>query len=169
VGLLVLAALGADALMARVSAARRWPRVNVIVAPVALIAVATPLLAIQLVAVSRQADRVASRLAAVSAAVRARLDAEADTPAALMTDHPMWLAGATDRPAIVLPDEPPESVTALAATYDAAWLVVFDGRGRYPRELLDVGRRACLVADPESIGPAGDPAWLFRLSDRCAA
>ena len=66
VALIVASTLGADAFMARVSRARRWPQVNVIVGPAALLALALPVAAVQLAAVVDSARSMERRLAAVA-------------------------------------------------------------------------------------------------------
>jgi hypothetical protein len=169
VGLIVATALAGDALLARVSARRGWGQVNVVLGPVALLAVAVPLLGLQLLILARQADAVGTRLSAIAADLRARIPAEPSGPPVLITDHPMWLAEATGGPAIALPDEPLRDVADLARTFGATWLVVLDERGRYPSELLADPRSGCLATEPERIGPSGDPAWLVRIAPDCGA
>ncbi len=39
---------------------------------------------------------------------------------------------------------------------------MFDDRGRYPEVLLTPSGPTCLADDPQQIGLADDPAWLFR-------
>ncbi|MFN8622005.1 MAG: hypothetical protein U0869_14840 [Chloroflexota bacterium] len=178
-GLIVTTALGGDALMARISARRRWPKVNVIVAPIALLALAVPLLALQLLVVARGTDRIATRLALVATdvqrEVRGAMD-QAGAPAAapserrptLLTDHPMWLAAATGWPAAALPDEPSTAVGDLAGHLDASWIVLMDpaGRQHVPDE-ADPAWAACLDGAPIRVGPADDPAWLLRIGPGC--
>ena len=71
VALIVASVLGADAFMARVSRARGWPKVNVIVGPAALLALALPVAAVQLAAVADSARSMERRLAAVRAGLAA--------------------------------------------------------------------------------------------------
>jgi hypothetical protein len=167
VALAVTSALGADRLMARISVRRAWGTVNIIVAPMAMVAVAVLLLGLQLVTVARSADRLSARLAVVAADLEALLAADPTAPAVLMSDHPIWLADATERPAIALPDEPLEAVVDLASRFGSGWIVVLDERGRYPSTLLTERGHPCLAADPEPIGPPDEPAWLFRLAPAC--
>jgi hypothetical protein len=183
VGLVVAAALGGDALMARVSARRRWPRENVIVAPIALLAVVVPLLALQLLVIARSAQRLEARLSAVATDVRrAVLAAVADgqdgpgTPAGrtarpvLITDHPMWLAAATGLPAIALPDESASDVADLARAFGAAWIVLLDPDDRRaPPDASDPAWAACLGDVPVTVGPPDEPAWLLRLRATCGS
>jgi len=167
VGLIVATALGCDALMARVSVGRGWAQVNVILTPIALLAVTLPLLGLQLLTVSRNADRLEARMAAVAAALLDRAAAAGDGSPIVVTDHPMWLATATGARAIVLPHEPIATVVDLARTFGAGWLLVFDDAGRYPAELLADGSAGCLVGPPASVGLLGDEALLVRLAPRC--
>ncbi len=164
VALIVASVLGADAFMARVSRARGWPKVNVIVGPAALLALALPVAAVQLSAVIDSATSMERRLAAVQAA----LSLAGDDPGGLvMSDHPMSLAWVTGRPAMVLPDDPPTTLAELARETGVRTLVVFDERGPYPAVLLDPTSNACLTTAPERIGDADEPAWLFRIDPGC--
>ena len=178
VGLVVCAALGADTLLAWVSNVRHWARPNVLVGPIALLALAVPLAALQVTTLSRQTRAVEARVTAVADELRAidaaTVNAPAFRPAAtlppvVISDHPMWLATALGRPVIALPDEPLDTLARLASTFDAPWLVEFDARGRYPDALLDAPPVGCLTAAPRQLGPASAPAWLFRLGPSCRA
>jgi hypothetical protein len=81
----------------------------------------------------------------------------------------MWLAAATRRPTLALPDEPVWSLARLARAFGATLVLVFDERGRYPGALLARDTASCLRSAPERIGPDGSTAWLFRLDPgRCA-
>jgi hypothetical protein len=172
VGLAICAALGGDALMVRVSRWRGWPRPNVIVAPIALLALVVSLAALQVAVAARQASEVGDRVRQVAVALD-HLGAVATAgggparPTVLMSDHPMWLADATGQPVIALPDETPAAVADLARHFGADWLVVFDEHGRYPDALLTGTPDTCLAARPEQVGPAADPAYLFRLNVTC--
>jgi hypothetical protein len=178
VGLIVATALAGDALMARVSVRRAWGQVNVVLVPIALLAVTLPLLGLQLLIVSRQADALGARFAATaihlasltgsSAGAGAGTDAAGARPVYL-TDHPMWLADATGDRAIALPDEPLTSVADLARTFGVTWIVVFDEDGRYPAALLTPEAARCLAEAPRPIGPADDPVVLARIAPECTA
>ncbi len=170
VGLIAATALAGDALMARVSIRRGWAQVNVIIAPIALLAVSLPLLGLQVLTVSRGADRLDARLSAVAADVLAHARASGtsgDEAPIIVTDHPMWLAESTGGRAIALPDEPIANVVDLARRFGATWLVVFDEDGRYPAALLTPDAAACLLGTPERVGPTGDEAVLVRLAPEC--
>lgn len=170
VGLIVATALAGDALMARVSVRRAWGQVNVVLVPIALLAVTVPLLALQLLIVSRQADALGARFAATAIHLGTLTGTGADREGArpvYVTDHPMWLAETTGALAIALPDEPLASVADLARTFGAAWIVVFDDDGRYPSELLSPEAARCLTEAPRPIGPADDPVVLARIAPEC--
>jgi hypothetical protein len=170
VGLIVATALAGDAVMARISVRRAWGQVNVVLVPIALLAVTVPLLALQLLIVSRQADALGARFAATAIHLASLTGVGADEEAGrpvYLTDHPMWLAETTGAFAIALPDEPLPSVADLARTFGVAWIVLFDEDGRYPSELLSPDAARCLTEAPRPIGPADDPVVLARIAPEC--
>ena len=137
VGLIVATVLGVDALMTRISIARHWERINVIVGPVALLALAVPIALVQLASVADTAGTFERRLEAV----RVALDVTGEpsgTP--VMSDHPMSLSWVLDRPVMVVPDDPPGTLAELARETGAATLIMFDDRGRYPGDPAGPGR-----------------------------
>jgi hypothetical protein len=164
VALIVASTLGADACMARVSRARGWPKVNVIVGPAALLALALPVAAVQLGAVADSARSMERRLAAVRMALPITGD---DPRSALMSDHPMSVAWVLGRPVMVLPDDAPATLAELARETGVRTLIVFDERAPYPDVLLDPASVTCLAAVPELIGVEDEPAWLFRIDPGC--
>lgn len=169
VGLAVMAALGGDALLARVSAARGWQRPNVVIAPVALLVTAGLMTVFQvgiLADQSRGADARYARLA--ESLERALAAAGLPPPRTLITDHPMWLSAATGAYAVALPDEDLASIMELGRLFETRLLVVVDERGRYPRALLGADARDCLVADPVALDAGHAPAWLFQLGEECS-
>jgi hypothetical protein len=173
VALTVAAVLGADALLARISVMRAWERPNVIIGPIALLAVGGVLLGLQVVFVSRQAGSLADRYATLSGAVADAASAlGAAMPHVVVSDHPIWVADALGHPAVALPDEDLGSIGRLMRTFDTGWLVVMDRRGRYPGELLARAGRACVPDEPTALGTDGadDGAgrgWLFVLDPAC--
>lgn len=162
-GLAVAAALGGDALLARISRRRGWARENVVLAPAALLACAVALLALQLTAERTRVAASVARLDAVAADLAAR-----DAEAVLIADQPVRLADATGRFTVVLPDEPGTAVLDLARHYGTRTVVLLGTRGRYPEAFLDGPERGCLAGPPERIGPADAPAWLLRLAEGCS-
>lgn len=169
VGLVVATALGGDALLARISVRRGWAQVNVIITPIALLAVTIPLLGLQLLIVGRQATERQARFAAVAADLATQVAAGPDEHPVFITDHPMWLTTITGMPAIALPDEPLSAVADLARTFEAQWLVVFDEDGRYPDALLGPDAAACLDGRPFVVGPQDALATVVRIRPDCTA
>jgi hypothetical protein len=170
VALTATAALGSDALLARISRWRGWSRTNVVLGPAALVVVGLAMGVLQVTLLASQSDARRLRYESIGrslAEVAARTGPRA--PGTLITDHPMWLSTVTGRPAIALPDEAPAAVMALGDRFGTDWLVVVDDRGRYPAALLEGPGSACLAAAPTRLGDAERPAWLFRFSDRCGA
>jgi hypothetical protein len=168
VALIVVSALGGDALLARISRAREWEKPNVILAPIALIAMAGLLAIFQLQVFSSQSSEAQGTYDSIAAAV-ARV-AEEDglsVPSTVISDHPMWVADALGGNAIALPDEDLESILALSAEFEAPWLIVVGQRGRYPEALLTDEARPCLEVDPLALSDDEEPAWLFRLEPGC--
>jgi hypothetical protein len=172
VGLIVAAVLGIDGVMTRLSVARGWDPVNVIVGPATLIALTLPVTLIQVAAVRGSALDMERRIEAVAVALDAVAatspDPAGDLAAPLVSDHPMSLAWLLDRPVLVLPDDPPAALGELARVTGARRLIIFDERGRYPEVLLHPVGATCLAEAPRRIGLAGSPAWLFRLDSGCA-
>jgi hypothetical protein len=169
IGLAVVAAVGGDALLARISTVREWERPNIIVAPIALVSMALLMTGFQVVILSTEAESRRSRMESVAAALEQALPGESDRPRTFITDHPMWLAEASSEYAIALPDEDVDSLLELASTFGTQYVVVIDGRGRYPETLLDEQAQACLAAPPELLEASGGNAWLFRLAPDCGS
>jgi len=168
VSLGVVAALGGDALLARISVARGWAKPNVIIGPIALVALAGLLMVFQVRVFSEQSHQTEIRYTALAESIAAVAAAQGQAvPDTLITDHPMWLADATDGYAIALPDEEVESIVELSELFEAPWVVVVGERGRYPKALLDSAAAACLSADPTLLTTAGSDAWLFQLTAEC--
>jgi hypothetical protein len=168
VGLIVVAALGADAFVARISDVRGWQRQNVILGPIALVAVTALLGSLQLSLLSSQSVANGERYAALADSLASVAGLEGgDVPGTLITDHPMWLADALGRQAVALPDEDLASLSELSRRFDAPWVVVIDERGRYPEALLGETARGCLAGEPLALDDDVEPAWLFRLAEGC--
>ncbi|MFV2065165.1 MAG: hypothetical protein ACC726_16870 [Chloroflexota bacterium] len=168
VALIVMAALGGDALLARISNLRHWEKPNVIVAPIALLAVAMLLTVLQVRIFAAQSRTTEDRYVALAGAVQAvAAEAGTDIPDTIITDHPMWVASILGRSAIALPDEDLGSIVALSQQFDAPWVIVVGERGRYPELLRQEPRNACLARDPIPLPVDAEPAWLFVLDERC--
>jgi hypothetical protein len=170
VALLVMAVLGSDALLARISRMRGWRQANVVIGPVTLIIIAAVLGSLQLSLVADQSRGRQARYTALASAIASVAEQEGQSvPATIITDHPMWIADALDRDAIVLPDEDLASVMELSRRFEAPWIVVVDGRGRYPTDLLDPGALGCQDGPPVPLEQGQATAWLIRLSETCPA
>ena len=156
VALVVLAALGMDALLARIRRLRGWSRENAWLAPLATLALTVPIAALAVTLTAAGAAREEDRMEAVAAAV-GRLDGP------VVTDHPMWIANALGVPALALPDEPPANIVRLAREFGAGWLLVLDTRGRYPDVLLDAPS-PCFVEGPLA---SVEGAHLLRIVPGC--
>ena len=148
VALIVAAVVGMDAFVARVRAWREWPRSNSWLAPAALALATLPICALALVGAANAVRHDAQRIDQIAAALP--ID-HGDHGAPIITDRPVWLSGATGRPAIALPDEPIESLTRLAEDFGAELIVVTEPRGDLPAVLRTDEARACFS---EVIGPA---------------
>ncbi|HUG48934.1 MAG TPA: glycosyltransferase family 39 protein [Candidatus Limnocylindria bacterium] len=159
-GLLVSGALGADWLVARLRERRGWQRSNAWLAPAALLAFALPLSALQLHLAAGQADSQAMRMTAL------RLSLPELPAGPLISDRPIWLATALERPVLVLPDERAEAVLELARDFGAGAVVIVEGRGRHPAALRGPAGSACFAE--EALGPSAPAgAALFRLREEC--
>jgi hypothetical protein len=162
-GLIVASVLGVDALMTRISVRRGWEPVNVIVGPGALLALALPMTLIALTTVAGSGRDLQQRIVAVGTA----LEATGGIPPLLMSDQPMSVSWLLDRPVMVLPDDPPETLAELARTTGVRTILLFqEDRGRYPEALLG-SDPACLATPPVAIGTTEDPALLVTIDPTC--
>lgn len=168
VALIVLSALGGDALLAGISAVRKWQQPNVILAPIALVGMAVLLAVFQVYVFARQSHAASERYAAIADALHDVAERDGEViPATIISDHPMWMADALGRSAVVLPDEDLDTLLELANLFDAPWLVVVDQRGRYPDALFSRDAAVCLATQPVALTEEDEPAWLFRLDRGC--
>ena len=152
VALIVVAAVGADAFVARVRAWRNWPRSNAWLAPATLVALTVPLTLLQITAGAANARAEQGRFAELAASVPQILSAagvQPETP--VISDRPVWLSEALGRPAIALPDEPTDAVLRLARDFGAQAVVVVEQRGRHPGALARAS--ACFAEVPSVLRP----------------
>ncbi|MGH2407917.1 MAG: glycosyltransferase family 39 protein [Candidatus Limnocylindrales bacterium] len=117
--LIILSALGLDAFVARVRSRRGWSRENAWLAPLATLAMSVPVAVLSVALVAANADAEAGRMASLRAAI-GTLDAP------VITDHPTWVSMTLEVPALAYPHEDDTSVTALAGTFGARWLLLTD-------------------------------------------
>jgi hypothetical protein len=170
VALGVVAALGGDALLARISRWRGWDRPNIVIAPIALISVALLFTVFQVRVFGEQATHTQERYQTLARALADSAAEIGEDPAGIyITDHPMWLAEATGGYAIALPDEDIVSIIELGRVFGADEVVVVDERGRYPSALLDPAARSCLRGAPVRLETGATEAWLFRLAEGCSS
>jgi hypothetical protein len=159
VALTVAAVVGGDAFVTWLVRRRSWERQNAWMAPAALLAITIPIAVFQLAMASRQAAAEERTIAAVTEMMR---DAPVETDAAVITDRPIWLSDALDRPTLALPNEPVSTVLALARQFGAQSIVVVESRAGYP---------AALAADPDCFtaihpGVQGAPS-AFAINAEC--
>ena len=168
IGFAVIAAVGGDALLARISAIRGWEKPNIIVTPLALVSMTLLMTGFQLAIVGSVADDEQARMESLAASLeRTAGNGGVNQPETFITDHPMWLAWVTDDYAIARPDEDLASLVELASVFDAWRVVVVDERGRYPEALLSDEARTCLAADPMPLETTAGDTWLFELAPDC--
>ncbi len=173
VGLIVATMLGVDGAVARLAHARSWPRANALLAPLGVLAIVMPFGLLQVSVVGRQATAQEARIDAVVAAIAplaevAELGSDHRAPArhaALISDHPVWLAEALR--VVALPDESAVDVSRLGADFGTDLVVVLDERGRYPALWLRDSASACLAVPPPPLETPTVPAWLIRLQLGC--
>jgi 4-amino-4-deoxy-L-arabinose transferase-like glycosyltransferase len=163
VGLVVAAAVGADAFVAWLVRRRAWERQNAWLAPAALLALTVPIAAFQIAVASRQAATDQGTIAAVATAVPGALtSAGVSSDAPVITDRPVWLADALTRETLALPAEPVSTVIALAQRFGAQSVVVVEGRGNYPLALR--AQPDCFTElDPASTGGSS----VFVIAREC--
>lgn len=164
-GLCVTAALGMDALIARVRTARAWTRENAWLSAAALLALAVPLAGFEALVVGLQSASEQTRLEAAADAARNLPEVRAGGP--IVSDHPIWLSDALGVPVIALPDESPADVGRLIDTFHATLVVVIDDRGRYPDAFLSGPDRPCTFGLPIPLGDPAHPAWFVRIQPGC--
>ena len=168
VALGVVAALGGDALLERISSRRAWERPNIIIAPIALVSMTLLFTLFQVRLLGVQSSDTQARYAALDTSLAAVAeDVGTEQPDTLISDHPMWLAEATGGYAVALPDEGIGSIIELGGAFGTDWIVVVDERGRYPAALLEPAAAACLASEPIALEDAEAGAWLFRLREAC--
>ena len=163
VALIVVAGLGLDRLVAAVGRWRAWDKANAWLAPLLVLALVVPLAGLEVALSAGFAEREQARVAAASTALAATLPADASANGVIISDHPIWLAQASGRPTVVLPDEPPEAILQLARDFDARAVLIFGDR---PESTPDLHDQRCFQerALPAEVGP---DARLYVLAGGC--
>ncbi len=132
--LIVSCLVGLDGLIAAIGRFRHWTRPVAWLGPALAVAVALPLLAVQVVALGRTARDVQALYQALPAAM-----ARAGVPLAgagpIVSDHPIWLAELAGVRTLALPEESPQSVLDLAHRFGATLVVQTDDRRQWPAVL----------------------------------
>jgi hypothetical protein len=162
----VLSALAADAIVARIRAWRHWPRSNAWLAQAALLGLTIPLALYQLLGAGNQTRAEQATFAGLSQALPAALEAAGVTPGTpLITDRPIWLSGSLGRPGLALPDEPATDILGLARRFGAQAIVVVepgsDARSSGPAWAGDTCFR------PIALGVGASQAAGFVISEAC--
>ncbi|GIW20571.1 MAG: hypothetical protein KatS3mg065_0867 [Chloroflexota bacterium] len=160
--LVVAALLGLDRLLAAVGRRRGWTRPVAWLGPTLDVSALAPLQPRLPAGLRCPGGEPGAAVRAIEAAFARARDAPRAGPGEsgpVITNFPIWLAYATDAPALALPDEPPAAVLDLAAAFPGTryLVVVGDEHGRWPGVL-------------EGGGGASDPAVAcFRRLDLAAA
>jgi hypothetical protein len=150
---------GLDGLIVRIGRLRHWTRPVAWLGPAFAIAAVAPLCALTIAGISHRADSERDLYAALPAAM-ARAGAPLDGITPVITDNPIWLAEATQTPALALPEESPESVLTLAREFGARLLVVrTDSNREWPDVLQGADTAAeCFREVPLSDNTGSKPA-----------
>ena len=167
-GLTVTAVIGGDAFVAWLVRARGWQRSNAWMTPAALLALMLPFAMLQITAAGREASATASTLIALPSQVLGALH-HAGVPhgSPIITDRPVWVSDALLMPAIVLPDEPVDSVLELARRFGAQAIVVFESRGSYPAAMRSGADAACFTELPSNAADGVNTVATFVIREDC--
>ncbi len=161
VAFVVLAALGGDALVARVRAWRRWPRPNAGMAPAAITAVVAAMTVLQLLFAGAQASTRDAQITAVTAASLGTVDRDLTwTP--FVTDRPVWLSDSFHLPALVLPRGSAAEVNRVLETFRARYVVRVDASAS---PALDAS--PCFVRLPIAPPPEAPELTVFQSTGGC--
>lgn len=164
VGLIVIAALGGDAFVARVRDSRSWARPNVGMAPAALAALTLAMAAVQIGTAGADASATERRMSSVAQVVRQTVQPAPGVP--VLTDRPMWLSDALGVPALVLPDESAASVLDLARRFSATSIVLVNGATNYPNGFTRDGGD-CFRSVPTTTNPEAPELAIYSISEAC--
>ncbi len=161
--LVASAASGLDAAIARIGRRRGWRPSTAVLGPVALIALAVPMLALTIGSIGSLSTEMQDRYATLDRRTTAAgIHLGAGGP--VIADFPIWLAESERIPTLALPQESPAQVADLARHFGVDYLVVSIGpsHGRWPAVLGEGGTdAACFVPVPEAT--VRDAAGIERL------
>lgn len=172
VGLAIAAVLGGDAFVAWLVRRRDWRRDNAWLAPLALFALTLPLALFHVASAAAQSVASSRTVASLARTVPAQL-LEQGIPlgSPVITDRPLWMSDALDRPALALSDEPPAVVLRLAADFGARAVVVVARRGEHPESFRGAEAAPCLRELPiASAGArAAEAPAVFVIRPECVS
>jgi hypothetical protein len=121
--LVASAAAAGDATIAWIGRRRAWRPSTAVLAPVAILAIAVPVLVLTIGAIGSLSAEMRDRYTALQVRIAAvGIDLGARGP--VITDSPIWLAETARIPTLALPEESPAEVAELARRFGATYLVV---------------------------------------------
>ncbi len=169
--LLAVSAVAAlDQAIAAVAARRAWRPSSAWLGPVALTALAVPVLGLTLATVASASGEIEQAYATLSRSSEAA-GVPLTTGDPVISDSPIWLAESLRNPTLALPQESPRSVLDLARTFGARVLVVSvdDPAARWPGILAEGGPDAeCFVPVPAATVHGADGSERLRVYDIAA-
>jgi hypothetical protein len=159
VGLIVAAAVGMDAFVARVRSWRSWPRSNSWLAPAALVFATLPITSLALVGAANAALVDSKRIQSMVGVLPA-------DPGAIVTDRPVWLSRVLGRSALALPDEPLTSIEQLVQDFHAVAVIVTEPRGDMPGALRTPEAQRCFSEVRGAAVPDRSAVFVVRMACR---
>lgn len=165
VALVVIAALATDRVVAAIGTWRGWDKQNAWLAPLVTLALALPVMGLEVWLTGSFASNQATREGAAATALESQVPGQAGGgPAVVISDEPIGFGLATGRPTLILPDEPPADVLQLARQFGARAVLLF---GEVTRSAPGFEGAACFR--PGSLPAAAGAHARLYLIDRTAA